>query len=177
MTTPTTAPPTVAAPSAGDLHASTVTVLIRILIQRLANMVPMDGLRTSLYRLSGVRIGRDVFIGEGVLFDKLTSQWIEIGDHSAIGARTIITAHQTIPTKSDLRVLYPDDVKRTVIEHDVWIMPGVIVTPGVTIGHHSVIATGAVVHKNVPPYSLVVGAGFRVARQLDASQFKEQTRG
>ena len=177
MTTTTRHAGTASTPRPGDLHGSALTVLARILIQRLANVVPMDGLRTSLYRLSGVRIGRDVFIGEGVLFDKLTSQWIEIGDHTAIGARTIITAHQTIPTRSVLRRLYPDDVKRTVIEHDVWIMPGVIVTPGVTIGHHSVIATGAVVHKDVPPFSLVVGGGFRVAKQLDPAQFEEQTRG
>jgi acetyltransferase-like isoleucine patch superfamily enzyme len=163
---------TIRSPGAGDLHASFLTVLSRILIQRVANLVPLSGLRTSLYRLSGVRIGKDVFIGEGVLFDKLTAQWIEIGDHAAIGARTIITAHQTIPTNTDLRKLYPDDVKRTVIEHDVWIMPGVIVTPGVTIGHHSVIATGAVIHKDVPPFSLVVGGGFRIAKQLDPAQFE-----
>ncbi|HVA85733.1 MAG TPA: acyltransferase [Candidatus Saccharimonadales bacterium] len=176
MTTATQSTTTARTPTARDLHGRAFTVLARILIQRLANIVPMDGLRTTLYRLSGVRIGRDVFIGEGVLFDKLTSQWIEIGDHSAIGARTIITAHQTIPTRSDLRKLYPDDVKRTVIEHDVWIMPGVIVTPGVRIGHHSVIATGAVVHNDVPPFSLVVGGGFRVAKHLDPTQFEEQAR-
>jgi acetyltransferase-like isoleucine patch superfamily enzyme len=162
---------------AGDLYAGFLTVVARILIHRVANLVPVSGLRTTLYRLSGVRIGKDVFIGEGVLFDKVTAQWIEIGDHSAIGARTIITAHQTIPTGSDLRKAYPDDVKRTVIEHDVWIMPGVIVTPGVTIGHHSVVATGAVVHKDVPPYSVVVGGGFRIAKHLDPAQFDEARRG
>ena len=139
----------------------------RILLQRIANFVPFDALRASLYRASGVRIGQGVFIGEGVLFDKLHPEYIEIGDRTAIGARTIITAHQVIPTRTDLRSLYPEEYKRTVVEHDVWIMPGVIITPGVTIGHHSVLATGAVVHKDVPPYSLVVGGGFRIAKQLD----------
>jgi acetyltransferase-like isoleucine patch superfamily enzyme len=127
----------------------------------------MDNVRSRLYRASGVKIGSGVFIGEGVLFDKLHPEYIEIGDRAAIGARTIITAHQVIPTQSSLRALYPEEYKRTVVEHDVWIMPGVIVTPGVTIGHHSVIATGAIVHKSVPPYSLVVGAGFRIAKELD----------
>lgn len=150
--------------------------IARILLQRLANMIPADGLRTSLYRASGVRIGKDVFIGEGVLFDKLHPEYIEIGDHTAIGARTIITAHQIIPTQTDLRTLYPEEYKRTVVEHDVWIMPGVIITPGVTIGHHSVLATGAVIHKDVPPYSLVVGGGFRVAKQLDPDTFESTRR-
>ena len=145
--------------------------LARILMQKVANFVPMDGLRTDLYRASGVRIGKGVFIGEGVLFDKIHPEYIEIGDRTAIGARTIITAHQIIPTETDLRVLYPEAYKRTVVEHDVWIMPGVIITPGVTIGHHSVLATGAVIHKDVPPYSLVVGGGFRIAKQLDPESF------
>jgi acetyltransferase-like isoleucine patch superfamily enzyme len=131
--------------------------IARILMQKVANMVPFDGLRSNLYRASGVRIGKGVFVGEGVLFDKLHPEYIEIGDRTAIGARTIITAHQIIPTETDLRALYPEEYKRTVVEHDVWIMPGVIITPGVTIGHHSVLATGAVIHKSVPPFSLVVG--------------------
>ena len=148
-----------------------VTAMIRILLHRLANLVPFDGVRSSIYRASGVRLGSGVFVGEGVLFDRLHPEFIEIGDRTAIGARTIITAHQIIPTTTNLRALYPEQYKRTVVENDVWIMPGVIITPGVTVGHHSVIATGAVVHKDVPPYSLVVGGGFRVAKQLDPAAF------
>jgi acetyltransferase-like isoleucine patch superfamily enzyme len=143
------------------------------LIQRAANLIPSDTLRTKAYRGSGLSIGEDVFIGEGVLFDKLNPECIVIGDRVAIGARCIITAHQTVVTRSDLRRLYPDKQFRTVIEHDVWLMPGVIVTPGVTIGHHSVIATGACVHKDVPPYSLVVGSGFRIAKSLSPEDFEQ----
>lgn len=124
-----------------------------------------------MYKATGVRIGHDVFIGEDVLFDKLHPSAIFIGDHTAIGARTIITAHQIVPTQTELRALYPEKVMPTVIEHDVWIMPGVIIVPGVTIGHHSVLATGAVIHKSVPPYSLVVGGGFRIAKTLDPDSF------
>jgi acetyltransferase-like isoleucine patch superfamily enzyme len=141
------------------------------LIQRAANLIPSDSLRTKAYRASGVQIGEDVFIGDGVLFDKLNADHIVLGDRVAIGARCIITAHQTVVTQTDLRQLYPDKQFRTVIEHDVWLMPGVIITPGVTVGHHSVIATGAVVHKDVPPYSLVVGGGFRVAKTLSPEDF------
>ena len=149
-----------------------MSAILRILIQKLANVTPSDDLRTRLYRMSGLKIGRGVFIGEGVLFDKLHPEYIEIGDRTAIGARAIITAHQIIPTTTDLRSLYPEAYKRTVVEHDVWIMPGVIITPGVTVGHHSVLATGAVIHKDVAPYSLVVGGGFRVAKQFDPSEFE-----
>jgi phosphonate metabolism protein (transferase hexapeptide repeat family) len=46
---------------------------------------------------------------------------------------------------------------RVVIGHDVWIGHGAIVLPGISIGHGAVIAAGAVVTKNVEPYSIVAG--------------------
>lgn len=146
-----------------------LTMVRRVALEKLANLCPSDGARAALYRRFGVKVGRDVFIGEGVLFDKLYPHLIEIGDRTAIGARTIITAHQVIPTPTSLRRLYPEKQMPTVIEHDVWIMPAVIITPGVRIGHHSVIATGAIVHKSIPPFSLVVGSPCRVAKSLDPS--------
>ena len=144
------------------------------LMFKIANLVPFRRLRGSMSRATGVRLGRDVFVGEDVLFDKLNPGGITVGDHTAIGARTVITAHQVVPTQTRLSRLYPEKHIPTVIENDVWIMPGVIIVPGVTIGHHSVLATGAVIHKDVPPYSLVVGAGFRIAKTLDASAFDDK---
>jgi acetyltransferase-like isoleucine patch superfamily enzyme len=136
------------------------------LLHRAVDWVPSDAAHTRVYRASGLSMGRDVFVGEGVLFDKLFPQNVVIGDRVAIGARCIITAHQTTVTARDLSVLYPDKQFTTTIEHDCWLMPGVTVTPGVTIGHRSVITTGVVVHKDVAPYSVVVGPGFRVAKTL-----------
>ena len=101
------------------------------------------------------------------MFDKLYPGNIVVGDRVAIGARCIITAHQTTVTAVDLAHLYPDKTFVTTIEHDCWLMPGVTITPGVTIGHHSVLATGVVVHKDVPPYSVVVGPGFRIAKTME----------
>ena len=146
------------------------------LLQRFANVVPSDSMRTKVYRASGLTIGEDVFIGEGVLFDKLNPGNIVIGDRVAIGAHSIITAHQTVVTDSDLRQLYPDKQFTTTIEHDCWLMPNVIVTPGVTIGHHSVLATGSVIHKDIPPFSLVVGGGMRIAKTLTPEDFPERLR-
>lgn len=145
------------------------------LLQRAANWVPSDELRTKVYRASGVNLGQDVFVGEDVLFDKLFPQYIFIGDRVAIGARSIITAHQTVVTKTELGKFYPDKHFKTVIEHDCWLMPGVIVTPGITVGHHSVLATGVVVHKDVPPYSVVVGSGFRIAKSFRPEDFGAQS--
>jgi len=48
--------------------------------------------------------------------------------------------------------------KSTVIHDDVWIGTRSIVMRGVSIGRGSIIATGSVVTKNVPPYTIVGGS-------------------
>ncbi|QQR64412.1 transferase [Candidatus Roizmanbacteria bacterium] len=45
--------------------------------------------------------------------------------------------------------------KPIVIEDDVWIGTKSVILPGVTIGRGSIVAAGAVVTKNVAPYSIV----------------------
>ncbi len=47
--------------------------------------------------------------------------------------------------------------KRVKLDHDVWIGHGAIVQGGVTIGIGSVVGSGAVVTKDVPPYTIVTG--------------------
>jgi len=58
---------------------------------------------------------------------------------------------------------------RCVIGHDVWIGHGAIIMPGVNVGHGAVIGAGAVVTKDVEPYSIVVG----VAAQPIRKRFSE----
>jgi phosphonate metabolism protein (transferase hexapeptide repeat family) len=47
--------------------------------------------------------------------------------------------------------------RRTVIGHDTWIGHGAIVKPEVTVGDGAVIAAGAVVTRDVAPYTIVAG--------------------
>lgn len=56
------------------------------------------------------------------------------------------------------------------LEDDVWIGAGVCVVDGVRIGAHSIAAAGAVVTKDVPPYSIVGGSPARVLKnRVDAA--------
>jgi acetyltransferase-like isoleucine patch superfamily enzyme len=50
------------------------------------------------------------------------------------------------------------------IEDDVWIGARVAVTAGVSIGRGSVIGAGAVVTRDIPPYSVAVGVPARVVK-------------
>lgn len=47
--------------------------------------------------------------------------------------------------------------RRTSIGHDTWLGHGAQVRPEVTIGHGAVVAGGAIVTKDVPPYMIVAG--------------------
>ena len=52
-------------------------------------------------------------------------------------------------------------------EHDCSLGAGVVVLPGVRIGHDSLIGAGAVITQNVAPYSVVVGNPSRIIRMKE----------
>lgn len=54
-----------------------------------------------------------------------------------------------------------------VIEDNVWIGQYCSILKGVTIGKGSIVATRAVVTKNVPPYTIVAGNPAKVVKQLE----------
>lgn len=57
-----------------------------------------------------------------------------------------------------------EERRSVVIEDDVWIGCRVIILSGVTVGTGSVLAAGAVVTKDVPPYAIVGGVPAKVVR-------------
>ena len=54
---------------------------------------------------------------------------------------------------------------RVIVGNDCWIGHAAILLPGVTVGDGAVIAAGAVVSRNVPPYTIVGGVPARPIRQ------------
>ena len=50
------------------------------------------------------------------------------------------------------------------IEDDVWCGSNVVILKGVTIGHGSIVAAGAVVTKSFPPYSIIGGVPAKLIR-------------
>ncbi len=52
------------------------------------------------------------------------------------------------------------------IKKGAWIGAGAILLPGVTIGEYSLVAAGAVVTKDVLPYTMVAGVPAKVIKEL-----------
>ncbi len=111
----------------------------------------------------------NIFTGNNVYFGVntrvlTTKAKLIIGSHVMFGPGvTIITGnHRTdvlgkymcAVTDADKR---PEDDQDVVIEDDVWIGANATILKGVTIGHGSVVAAGAVVTKSFPPYSIIGG--------------------
>lgn len=141
----------------------------RFALDKIIFFVFIKELRTILHRLRGVRIGKGVYIGHEVMFDRVYTDQIEIGDYTSVGDRCIINAHANIPSKTPLTSRYPRTVLPTKIGIGVWLMPNVTVAPGVTIGDFSVIATGSVVTKDIPPKCLAVGVPAKVVKEFEES--------
>lgn len=63
--------------------------------------------------------------------------------------------------------------KKVVIEENVWIGMGVMITPGVRIGRGSIIAMGTVVSKDVAPYSIVASSKLTILKERDIERYKK----
>ena len=67
-----------------------------------------------------------------------------------------------------------DDCPRTTIGHDVWIGAGASIKSGIHVGNGAIIAAGAVVVKDVPPYAIVGGVPARVLKYRFEGQVIER---
>lgn len=103
-----------------------------------------------------------------------------VGNFTRIGRNTIIgpgshpmnllTSHNIFYKKNSLgrpewvgKIDF-DEEKRIEIGHDVWVGLNCIIMDGVKIGDSSIIAAGAVVTKDVPPFAIVGGVPAKVLK-------------
>jgi acetyltransferase-like isoleucine patch superfamily enzyme len=122
------------------------------------DVVPVEFVAHQGARIS---IGDHSFINYGTSISAY--KHVEIGRHCLIGHYTLILDRNEHGVEH--RELAPPPVPVMIGDH-VWIGSRVIILPGISIGHHSVIGAGSVVTEDVAANCLVVGNPARVVRRF-----------
>lgn len=147
-------------------------------------VLPSDPLsnrwKAQLLRWRGSKIGKKVKFGRGLWIDDysklaigdyvffnygcmlLTGGGVRIDDYVLFGPGvTILSANHDIRAGVLMRTSGP--IYGPVhIEAEAWLAARSVILPGVTIGKGAVVAAGAVVTKDIEPYSIVGGVPARV---------------
>ncbi|RFZ92822.1 acyltransferase [Mucilaginibacter conchicola] len=134
-------------------------------------LLPFHSLRIALLRLLKASIGKKVGLYRGF---EVRSPWkMRIGNSTIIGHKAMLDARMGLFIGSNVNL--SNEVMIWTLHHDynspdfaqagapvsiedyAWICSRAVILPGVTIGKGAVVAAGAVVTRNVAPYTVVGG--------------------
>ena len=115
----------------------------------------------------GSSIGRHSYVGyDSFVLNSDIGSFCSIANNVTIGGANhpmhfvstspVFLSHRD-SVKAKFAGFHYNPVVKTKVENDVWIGANAIIISGVTVGNGAVIGAGAVVTKNVAPYSVVAG--------------------
>ncbi len=105
----------------------------------------------SFFDPRGVSLGEDTIIGDHCFLDGRAS--LKIGDHTDITSQVLIYNSEHDLEAEDFKAI----TAPVEIGNYVFIGPRAIILPGVKIGDGAVVAAGAIVTKDVEPFTIVGG--------------------
>ncbi|MDW7651098.1 MAG: acyltransferase [Bacillota bacterium] len=124
-------------------YVNPLRVCFNFVIIYLCRFIPALRLKNHLYRLVGIKVGKDVSVALMVMFDVFFPQLITIGDNSVIGYHTTVLAHE---------FLVKDwATGEVVIGRDVMIGANTTVLAGVEIGDGTDISALSLVNRDIEP--------------------------
>jgi galactoside O-acetyltransferase len=111
-------------------------------------------------------LGTGCYLNRNVRLGSNGSASFTMGDNVMIGPNVVMDTSR----HNDARIDIPMKAQGLsyapiIIGDDVWIGANVVITCGITVGRGSIVGAGAVVTRDVPPYSMVAGVPARVIRQ------------
>ena len=121
--------------------------------------------------LNKVQLGSFSYVGcNSTLSNVAVGNYCSIGPSTKIGlarhpSRVFVSTYPAFysnqnpgcPVSFRKDTVFDDSVPKTTIGHDVWIGEKVLIPGGIQIGTGAIVAAGAVVVKDVPPYAVVGG--------------------
>ena len=138
--------------------------------------------RSGTVVYAGVQLGSNVRVGHNALLREA----LVVGDNTIVGSGVIIDGHTSIGSKVSIQsgvyiplnttiedhvflgprciltndkyvMRTPYELKGPTVRHGASVGAGAILMPGIEVGQEAVVGAGAVVTKNVPPKTIVLG--------------------
>ena len=111
-----------------------------------------------------VFIGSDTFVG----MSNVIIGPVRLGNNIIMAQNIVVSGLNHIYEDINIPIVKQNvTTAQITIGDDSWIAANVVITAGVSIGKHCVIAGGAVVTKSIPDYSVAAGNPARVIKQYD----------
>ena len=105
-----------------------------------------------------LRVGDHFVCNRNVLICAAVGETIDIGDDVLVGPNVVIRSANHSFESPDVLIRQQENRHGDIrIGNDVWIAANVVITAGVTIGDHAVVAAGAVVTEDVESWAIVGG--------------------
>ena len=121
-------------------------------------------LRLRLYTRGQISIGDNCVVDRDCQLDGRGT--ITIGNNVNLAPEVMILTAYHDPDDADFAGIE----KPVVVEDYVWVATRSLTLPGVTIGHHAIVAAGSIVTKDVPPRTIVGGNPARLIRERKGNQ-------
>jgi len=139
------------------------------LLKFIAKNIPTgQRFRRKCLIMAGYEIGEKTYIAEDlIIIDEPDDKGrVKIGNRVTIAERVTLII-SSYPNFSKIRPFVKDLHGYIEIDDDAWLGTGCIIMPNIKIGKGAVIGAGAVVTRNVPDFTVVVGIPAKPLKKLD----------
>jgi acetyltransferase-like isoleucine patch superfamily enzyme len=127
-------------------------------------------IRPYLWRKMGCKVGKNVFIGQGVWMDFNNANLIEIGDNVHITNMCLLLCHQRDISKYSHGVdssSLPYIKAGITIEEGVMIGMNSTIMPGTRIGKGAIIGANSLINGYIPAWTISAGSPAKVIREIN----------
>lgn len=140
-------------------HVGRIRLFFNSLVCHMCRVIPFIEIKNSLYRMIGVKIGKNVVIAAYTIIDPFFPELITIEDNVIVGVGATILAHEY--TQEKLRKGRVHIKKRALIG------AGSLIRCGITVGEHAVVGAKSFVNKDVPSFTTVGGVPAKINRKKE----------